>query len=153
MRTAACRICGSHERNRFDQCFPCKRLANAKHRAKTRKDAVARTKRWQMEHPEQRKQQAALYRSRHLDQVKASVRKATAAWRKKHPDKVKADNAKWYADHPQAIRVKNSKRYGRTKGTLSKDVIQKLWTLQQGKCIVCRRALSETGYHLDHILA
>jgi 5-methylcytosine-specific restriction endonuclease McrA len=150
----ACKACGVTDRNKFDQCAPCKRISNAKHRTKTRQQAVERTKRWMKEHPEERKAHAALYRLRHLVKVKFAVAKATAAWRLKNVEKVKLDNAKWYANHPEARRLKNHNRQVRLgTGKLSIGIIEKLTKLQRGYCPVCFGLLSRTGYHIDHIIS
>lgn len=92
-----------------------------------------------------------------------------AAWREKNPDKVKAFSASYYAsnrdellkklakwrrENAQAVLIQNQNRRAKKKmngGTLSKNIREKLFELQNGKCVCCKKSLGQY-YHLDHII-
>jgi 5-methylcytosine-specific restriction endonuclease McrA len=152
-RMLECSKCGALDRNTFGQCRPCKRIANAKHRAKTRAQASERTKRWNESNPEKKRAYSALYRQRHPEKARAAVAKALKVWRARNAEKLARDNARWYAEHPEARRLKQHNRKIRTRGRISKGIVEKLLILQKGKCVACRDLLSRTGYHIDHIIS
>ncbi len=92
-----------------------------------------------------------------------------AAWREKNPEKVRAftasyyesnreellkKSAKWRSENRQAVLIWNQNRRAKKKmngGTLSKNIREKLFKLQKGKCACCKQPLGD-DYHLDHIL-
>ena len=150
---SVCRKCGCDDRNKFGQCRPCKRSANARHRERTRGEAIARTKKWAKDNPQKKSAQAKRYREKHPDKVKAIVAKSSAVWRANNREKCRVASAKWYADHPEARRLKNHNRQARLRsngGVLSKGLTEKLMHLQRGRCACCSVTL--TTYHLDHVL-
>lgn len=78
-----------------------------------------------------------------------------SAYRAEHSELIRKQQADYHAAHPDARRLKliayRAKKKGNG-GVISKDIIQKLWKLQKGKCAVCKANLKKTGYHLDHII-
>ncbi|OGQ00789.1 MAG: hypothetical protein A2Z40_04235 [Deltaproteobacteria bacterium RBG_19FT_COMBO_60_16] len=108
---------------------------------------------------------AAYYRA-NKERVKASI----AAWREKHPEQVKAYLDKWREKNPtrgreysseyrkansERVKITNKNRHARKKGNggkLSPDIASNLFNLQRGKCVVCKKSLKKTGFHLDHIV-
>lgn len=77
------------------------------------------------------------------------------SWREENPDKIKHYNATWYKENPEqhAAHVRNRRARERlASGTHTSKDIKNLFTLQRGKCAVCRVSI-EKGYHVDHIVA
>lgn len=67
----------------------------------------------------------------------ATIRKKVLCWQRENPDK---------------CRVRNQNRRARqADGKLSKDIIERLYTLQRGKCPCCGKPLGK-DFHLDHIV-
>ena len=99
---------------------------------------------------EKAKQSAAAYRSAKPEKVKATK----AAWAKSNPEKNRSSCAKWRAANKLARRILDNNRNARKRvagGKLSKDIADKLITLQRGKCACCGQLLGN-DYHLDHIM-
>ena len=69
-------------------------------------------------------------------------------------DKINASAAKRRGDNPEAERIySHNKRAHKRKagGKLSKDIAERLYALQRGKCACCKQPLGN-DYHLDHIM-
>jgi len=83
---------------------------------------------------------------------KAKAKSQYASFYAKNFQKRKLYNAAWCADNAEARRINENNRRGRkihNGGTLSKDIVAKLFKLQKGKCPCCRLPLGN-NYHLDH---
>lgn len=106
---------------------------------------------------------AAKYRAAHATKVKAGIAawrvanksKANASstsWAAAHPERIRASASAWKKANPSIVRIHNHNRRSRIKdsgGILSKDLIEKLFVLQKGRCPCCRQPLGD-DYHLDH---
>ena len=69
---------------------------------------------------------------------------------------IKARGVEWRRSNPEARRIQNRisrhirrSRFVGSVGRLSKDLTEKLFNLQRGKCVCCGYSLGE-DYHLDH---
>jgi len=81
------------------------------------------------------------------------MRASHAAWKKRHPEKVRAQDAAWRKRNPEATRAFHSAYKARKKGASGVHTVQevrRLFTMQRGRCVVCRERLGK--YHKDHIL-
>lgn len=93
------------------------------------------TKNWRAANPSKVKQYIATYRA-------ANRKKATAT------------TAAWRLANPESRRVYDQNRRARKSasgGSLSKDISERLFALQRGKCACCGKPLGK-NYHLDHIM-
>lgn len=91
----------------------------------------------------------AYYRA-NVDAMKVKARGRRVA----SPEKVKAEKNSWRERNPNAARLyKQNRKALQTAngGTLSKNLAEKLITLQKGLCPCCRQPLGK-NYHLDHVM-
>lgn len=112
------------------------------------------------------------YRIRTREKLyRATNRKQVLVWSKnfriRHREKVAAWNVayhlrnaaairnkvlRWQRENPDKCRVRNQNRRARqTEGKLSNGIVQKLFSLQRGKCPCCGKPLGN-NFHLDHIV-
>src|SRR5574343_2805 len=100
---------------------------------------------------------------------KDKIRKSDKEYRQKNKEKISnyakqyhANNAEniakktleWQRNNPEKVRVIQQNRRARKKisgGSLSKDIIQRLYILQKGLCPCCNLPLND-DFHLDHII-
>lgn len=136
---STCRFCPAcqteTERYANGNCKPCAR---------------ARTAAWAKANPDKVKARIATYRIAHRDKIK--MRKA--AYRATNKDKQRAYIAAWWKANPEARRIHKQNRIARRRengGSLSKDIVAKLFKLQRGKCACCKQPLGN-DFHLDHIM-
>lgn len=112
-----------------------------------------------------RKARQAIYANRNREQE----RKRTEIWRKQNPEKAVQSHRIYYEKNfiqirqkIQTFRLKNLETYRKYNrdykarrraggGRLSVGYLDTLMKLQNSLCLVCRRNLSDSGYHLDHI--
>lgn len=180
-----CKKCGADtERNSRGECRPCMNARSAAWHAANPEKVKARKAAYRAANPdkikagysswatanpekiktrnttyheanrEKEKEAGAAYRAENAEKLKAKNK----AWRLKNPDKVKKQNAMWADANPDARRVINQNRRAKVRevgGRLSKDLPQKLFSLQKGKCPVCKDDLSlkKPRSPLDHIIA
>jgi 5-methylcytosine-specific restriction endonuclease McrA len=99
---------------------------------------------------ERRRANYAAYYSRE----KEKILERNKDWRLKNPEKARLAAELWILQNPTAKRRYFENRRARIRmspGTLSKNVVVKLMTLQKGLCACCRLPLGD-DYHLDHIM-
>lgn len=77
-----------------------------------------------------------------------------AKYRARHPDKIKSKNAAYYAANKKTSLInyhnRQAKKLNNGNG-ISKNIAEKLFYLQHGKCACCGKSLS-SGFHIDHII-
>ncbi|MCK9361638.1 HNH endonuclease [Patescibacteria group bacterium] len=97
-----------------------------------------------------RKEAMAEYRRNMYASDPEKYRARAREYAKSNPEKVK----RYREEHREERRIRKYDRIALENkgGKLSKDIIQKLWKVQKGRCPVCKADLKETGYHLDHIV-
>lgn len=112
---------------------------------------------WRKANPEKEKDRAKKWRDANPDKVKAR----TKAWREANIEKLKLNSIVWRKENPDkaAEHNRNSKHKRRAQkngggGFLSKGLFDKLFTLQRGKCPVCKSELSRIKPRspMDHII-
>jgi hypothetical protein len=132
-----CKMCVSEYNAAYRKC-------NAE---RVRKSAAA----WRSDNPDLMRRYKAAWRASNRDRAL----QATANWAKANPDRAREARAAWYAANPDARRIHKQNRRARkleNGGELSRGIAVKLLKLQKGKCACCNSDLSETGYHIDHIM-
>jgi 5-methylcytosine-specific restriction endonuclease McrA len=82
-------------------------------------------------------------------------RKRVKEWALVNKDKVRILRSRWKKNNKDKVNVGTQNRRSKKKsvgGELSKNIVDKLKTLQKNKCAICKSDLNKTGYHLDHII-
>ena len=128
-----CVKCGLNFDSRH--CPECAKVYCRKYDSKNREKKTAASKAWFVANPGKKKEYAARWYAANIE---------------KHAEHHK----KWRKDHPDARRIQRQTRRARKKsvgGTLSKNLVQTLLTLQKGKCACCGAELGD-NFHLDHIM-
>ena len=76
-----------------------------------------------------------------------------AVWRAANRDHMRAVSRAWYSANKERLRPykKAAKAMRRSAGNIDPAVISFLMRAQRGKCVVCKTAIAERPYHLDHI--
>lgn len=112
--------------------------------------AIAYSTKYQKAHPDKARVHSAKYYAANTVKCNAAGRLHYAA----NTDKYKLLCAVWKINNRDATRV-HCQNYQAKKrlngGELSKDLADKLFKLQRGKCPCCKLPLGD-DYHLDHIL-
>lgn len=100
--------------------------------------------------PEKMRARLSVWRKANREKARASI----AASRSANLAKYRATVAAWKAANPESVRAANQKRRAikrNAEGVVSRDIEQRLFALQNGKCPCCREPLGD-DYHLDHIM-
>lgn len=90
------------------------------------------------------------YRKKNIERKKI----VDAKYRTANREKVRNITKNWKVLHPESLRINNQNRRALKKlsgGKISKDLVQRLYKLQQGKCPCCKNPLNN-DYHLDHVI-
>lgn len=174
-----CKKCGSSERY-GRACAPCAKLRAAKHRALNPEKTRSCVRKWNAENKDAKKQSDKNWRARkagkenaperiYKERNKEAERAASLAFYYRNrdvkiayqtsryaanPEKVKDYIRKRRLENPEIAVIASSKRRARklnNGGVLSRGIVKKLYTLQDGKCACCGKPLGEK-YHLDHIM-
>lgn len=171
-----CAKCGNTEKTKANKCRPCARartaawdLANpgkAKERSKAwyaanRERRLAVGAAWLEANKDKAKAQMAAWYAKNADKVTANGKAWLAAnpekaletrrkWMAANREKIKSVDDAWKKANPEALRIYKINRRGKEAGgSLSSDLAERLFTLQQGKCPCCAQSLG-SDYHLDH---
>lgn len=105
---------------------------------------------WAQKNTEQNRARAAAWKAANPDKA----RQAGAEWRAKNAGRKRASDANWRQNNPDKVRLQSSARRARVRsagGSVSPDIVSKLYTLQKGKCPCCGERLGKK-FHLDHIV-
>jgi 5-methylcytosine-specific restriction endonuclease McrA len=106
---------------------------------------------WQKANPEKALAANLAWQKANPEKVRAAAKR----WYYANKEKVLAANAAWYKANPLASRrLRHSKRARKKAngGKLSPGIALKLFSLQRGKCAICKKSLRKTGFHLDHVI-
>ena len=83
--------------------------------------------------------------------IYATATECTAAWKKRHPEKVREQNrrsiAKWRAKHPDEAAA--HRRAERSRGLVSPEEYDRMVWDQLGLCAICLR-VPGGPFHIDH---
>ena len=128
-----CQKCGGLFEGR--RCKECARNYQNNYRAK---------------YPEKTAEAVADWRIKNQDRVLTLAR----AYYAKNKEAIVARVSAWRSKNPGLHRINNQNRRALVKkagGKISKDVVNKLHSLQRGKCACCGLPLG-SKYHIDHVL-
>lgn len=126
------------ERNAKNGCKVCARLKSAEWRKNNPEKIVT----------ERTKAKNAEWRKANPEKVKASCKK----WRKANAEKVKKTRAIWVKNNAKLCRIHcNNRRVRMAGGSLSLDIVDRLFRLQKGLCPCCKMPLG-IKFHVDHIM-
>ena len=165
IQTKPCVKCGCVDRNKSQQCKACNKKRAAAWYVANSEKVKASAAAWAAANPEKVKVIKKSWGAQNLFKSKAKStawRKANpeknrvfvAAWRAVNPFKAKALIAAWQAANPEAGRIIVQNRRVRklaNGGVLSRNLSNKLFALQKGKCACCKQPLGNK-FHLDHIM-
>lgn len=160
-----CKKCGGGDFYKDGKCKPCKRTYRKKRYPLTKEREKETTAKWRSENKDR------VYRTKREWQIKnkESCYLSTRIWYQKNREKVIAQKSIYASKNserireytrerrkkfPELHRTRNRNRKALLKsaeGKLSVDIEKKLFDLQKGKCVCCRRKLG-SNYHLDHII-
>jgi hypothetical protein len=90
------------------------------------------------------------YYLRHTEKRKHNV----ANWRMQNPEKARDQYTRWARSNPDKVNAKGHRRRSRLNGggeSYTKEDIDRIYRLQNGKCAYCRCAL-KGKYQIDHIV-
>lgn len=106
------------------------------------RDAKSREREsWKQYHAEYKKQHALEISNWHANNYK------------RNRIEILTRNDKWLKSNPDKARVYvQNRRNRKSGGKLTSGLVLRLMEQQQGKCVYCKRELSETGYDMDHIM-
>lgn len=135
------------------------------YRAENREKARKTTADWRAANPGKAKASRAAWHANNKERMKAykaaqrvlygnQLRQKSAAYYAANKERVKESNATWAAANREVVRIHKQNRRARIRnngGTLSRDVVRRLFALQRGKCACCGQPLGD-NYHLDHIM-
>lgn len=115
------------------------------------------------------KESVSIYGKKRYIENAESIKQKTKNYRLANPEKIRLaqekhrlnnkENAKnyyaeWRAKNPEISKQHRRNRRARIKsaiGKLSRNIEQKLFSLQKGKCACCKKPL-DNDYHMDHIM-
>lgn len=158
-----CKKCGASERNSRGSCKACASAARLKYRLAHPDRVKESTKKF----AKKRVRNNQTYFAARYAERKEQYAQQCKKWRLENPGKHKANTAAWYAKNaadriakvtawaaanPDKRKATRNNRRARKKlvnGSLSKDLVSKLYLLQKGKCPCCAQPLGD-DYHLDH---
>ena len=125
-----------------------KRVGDARYYAANREKIAARAAAYYAANRERLKTYAAKYRADHPEKARTAI----AKWAAANPEKHRSYRARYIASNPDADRIrKHARRAREAGGKPSKDIAERLYALQRGKCACCKQPLGN-DYHLDHIM-
>ena len=118
---------------------------------------IQRAKLWAQNNKEKRKAIAEKYRLANIEKCKAAVKKSQLKnperinrWTEENKEKIKQYKEKWRKNNKEYFIADKHRRRGAS-GTFTTAQINKLFLLQIGKCVCCRKDISD-GFHRDHIV-
>lgn len=104
---------------------------------------------------EANKEKIDAYRKDWLEKNREHHRSLTKAWREENREHFNANIREWKKANPELVRKYDRDRRLKKRNTVGDHTvsdIRNLFSLQKGKCAVCKTSISK-GYHVDHIVA
>lgn len=161
-----CIKCGAVDRKASGGCKPCAREAVRKWREVNCMKELLQQRDYYEANKEKVAERHRKYRKANRERVVEQQRRWAEAnperfaersrkYYKANKEKVAERSRKYYKANPEKAKVKNQNRRARKKangGNLSIDIVQILLAKQNNKCVCCGADLTQTGYHLDHIM-
>lgn len=156
-----CIKCGAIDRYADGECRPCAKAAAKKRYNENKEKELERNRAWREKNPEYARNWRLKNLDKHQEQcrnwhrVNADKSKANnAAWKRENKDKIRQRERQWRIENPELARRRDqNRRMSRNAngGKLSKNIVERLMALQNGKCVCCGVKLNGS-YELDHIM-
>jgi 5-methylcytosine-specific restriction endonuclease McrA len=146
-----CRKCGARERDKSGKCKPCARERGRNWRDANPERFAESVRQWREANPEKVVEGGRKWYASNTERKGKTNRR----WAQTNPERRAEITRNWQKTNPEKVKVKDHNRRAKVKGNggkLSKDIVQLLLIQQSGKCACCGADLSQTGYHLDHIM-
>jgi 5-methylcytosine-specific restriction endonuclease McrA len=127
-----CKKCGTDtDRYKDGKCKPCVRAKNIAWAMRNRESRNAKCRQWNAKNADAKRATNARYRAanKNIINERRKIKRVL---------------------NPNLERIKTAKRRS-SKGTLPKNIVDKLLSLQNWLCRCCNTSLKD-GYHLDHII-
>lgn len=148
-----------------DRCKPCLKIRMAKYYILNREKQIAKATAYNQAHTAERKAYRAAYyqENRNVELARAKKwatdnKERVVAMRKSYRlaniEYAREKCRRYRKEKPEAKRISEQNRRAKkrlTGGRLSRDLTQKLFKAQKGKCACCGLPLG-TNYHLDHMM-
>lgn len=131
-------------------CKPCQSIKGKDWAAKHPEAVKANGQAFYLKNKEQIKERQAERNALFPEKRKA----ANAASRIANAEKIKLIKLAWRAENKDKSRIINQNRRAKSLangGVLSRNIAEKLFKLQRGKCACCGEPLG-SNYHMDHIM-
>ena len=131
------------------------RKSYAEHRDELLPEARERSRQWRKDNPERMLQQARDWYAKNPERARLKALEEYHKRRAENPEKLREQQRKYRAENPHAVLNDNHRRRARYEGSFTKEDIERLFTVQEGKCAACTRVLETKGrnkYHIDHIV-
>lgn len=157
-------------------CKPCSSIAGAAYRSANKEKVKAINAKWVAANPDKVAAISAKWKAANPEKAKAisakwyaanpeKAKECCAKWAAANREKRRAYNAQWRMDNngygtayraanPEAGRIHKQNRRARIRkngGVLSKDLPERLFKLQRGKCACCGVKIDDVN-HLDHVI-
>lgn len=132
------------------RCRECGKAGSIANNAKHRDEVNRVLREKYADDPLKYKERVRSYRKNNVALCKAKREEfdeVNPGWRKRV-------HKEWVKNNPSKMRMYDQNRRARKVaggGTISHDIVDKLMTLQQGKCPCCGKSL-DAGFHVDHIM-
>jgi len=131
------------------------RKSLAKHRDKILAKAREKSRQWRKDNPERLREQGRDWRAKNPEKAREKALATYHKRRTENPEKLRENQRKWRAENPLAVRADNHRRRARGQGSYTPEDIERLFSVQEGKCAACTAVLETKGrlkYHIDHIV-
>jgi hypothetical protein len=159
-----------------NKCGPCKSAYDKEYAAKNKN----KIQKYQKEHYAKNKQLYSEKQKKYYNDNKERLSISHKTWREKNADKKRESDRTWREANAEAVKMRMKDYYNNNKdvfkkrairwakdnpekrraiiqsrrsapGTLSPDIVDRLFAEQQGVCPCCGEALFDE-YHIDHIM-
>lgn len=158
----SCRLCARRNENSRRAANPEKyRAACVAWKAKNKEKVREYNSKWNSVNRDIKLEGIATWRAKNISHEKkyafdnrVKILAKGREWVKNNPEKVKRSRERWKSANPDILKRQSQNRRARKRsvgGTLSKDISEKLFKLQKGKCACCGKPLGN-NYHMDHIM-
>ena len=141
-------------------------IVNQKWIAANRQKVRTRQQQWCRLNADKRKEYQARDYEKHGEKRRAENRRRrsivpfrdrhralSARWKREHPERVRENHRTWYKRNKFKTILSNHRRRAQQAGsTVTPSDIHKLFVRQQGKCAYCRKRISHSLFHLDHVV-
>lgn len=126
------------------------RAKQYEYKSARRKELAQKSKEWQEKNPERYRQRLKEY----YKENREKILRYQQQYAQDNKESVGKRKKAWISSKPGLVRIYSHNRRAKTRangGTLSKDLAERLYGRQKGKCRCCGKPLGK-DYHIDHII-